>query len=330
MARKGFKWDANRSRLEVYAGGTSPVAFFNRNMGYLPPGNTYYVDSRSWGTAADTNNGLTPDEPLATVNAAIAKCTAGAHDYIFCIDGYDNDTATITIAKSGLHIIGVDGANHRAPFVWMKIAGTGALPCFTLQGGDAANVEIAGFTLGASASAPCITTTAGTSTNLIYGHIHHCGFAASGDVAFVAQDGILCGTGAGLDGCLIEDCTFGYEITRDGIRFINFYDGLIRNCLFEMSAYMGIRQLTGGAARGMCDVLNNRFKQKIPALDKGSAIYITDAGGGLIDGNHAAENADGTCDNNPYVDLSSGTADTTLNAWGYNMVGTAKGEPAVT
>ncbi len=328
--KRGWEWQPNYNRLAVKVGGES-VAFFNRNMAYIPPGNMYYVDSRSWGTAADTNSGITPDEPLATLAAAYAKCTSGAHDYIICIDGYDNDTATLTVAKTGLHIIGVNGYNHRAPFVWLKVAGTGTAPVFTLKGGDAANVEIAGFTLGADTADPCITTAAGTSTNLIYGHIHHCTFAGTGDTGFVAQDGITGYSGGnGLDGLLIEDCTFGYELTRDGIRFINFYDGMVRNCLFEMSAYMGIRQVTGGATRGMCDVIGNLFKQKIPAMDKGSAIYITDAGGGLIAWNMAAENADGTCDNNPYVDLSSGTADTTLNAWSWNLVGTAKGEPAVT
>jgi hypothetical protein len=263
--------------------------------------------------------------------AAYNKCTSGKHDYIVCLDGYDNDTATLTIAKKGLHIIGVDGANHRAPFVWLKVAGTGAAAVFTLKGGDAANVEIAGFTLGADTSHPCITTAAGTTTNLIYAHIHHCSFGGTGDTSFVAQDGITgYSNGLGLDGLLIEDCYFGYELTRDGIRFINFYDGMIRNCMFEMSAYMGIRQITGGATRGNPDILNNRFKQKIPALDKGSAIYITDGGGAFIDGNVAAENGEGTGDNNPYVDLSSGSADTTLNAWGVNWVGDAVGLPAVT
>ncbi len=328
--KRGWEWQPNYNRLAVKVGGEA-VAYFNRNMGYIPPGNMYYVDSRSWGTAADTNSGITPDEPLATLAAAYAKCTSGAHDYIICIDGYDNDTATLTVAKTGLHIIGVDGSNHRAPFVWLKVAGTGAAAVFTLQGGDAANVEIAGFTLGADASHPCITTAAGTSTNLIYGHIHHCSFAATGDVAFVAQDGITgYSNGLGLDGILVEDCYFGYELTRDGIRFINFYDGMIRNCTFEMSAYMGIRQIATGAARGNPDIIGNRFKQKIPALDAGSAIYITDGGGALISGNVAAENADGTCDNNPFFDGSTGTADTSLNAWADNYKGYALAVPAVT
>lgn len=290
-------------------------------------GKVLYVDSRSWGVGSDSYDGLDPNYPLATITRALALCTAGNGDYIFCLDGYDNDEATITVAKSNVHIIGLGNANIRAPFVWLKV---GALAVFTLQGGDAANVEIAGFTLGADSTHPCITTSAGTSTNLIYGHIHHCGFAASGDASFVARDGILCGDNAGLDGCVIEDNFFGEQLTRDGIRFANFYWGLIRNNIFRMTSYKGIYQTGSGALHGTPDIISNKFAQKMPALDKGSAIYITDSTGGFIDDNHAAENADGTCDNNPYVDLSNGTADTTVNAWGVNWVGYAVGVPAVT
>ncbi len=278
-------------------------------VGYpITRGKVLFVDSASWGTGDNGYDGTNPNYPLATITAAIAKCTSGNHDYIFVLNSWDNDAVTITVNKTCVHIIGLSGSNHRAPAPWIKIAGTGAAAAFTLKGGDASNVEIAGLTLGANASYPCITTSSGTSTNLVYGHIHHCGFASTGDVAFTAQDGINVAAGTGLDGTLVEDCVFGYELTRDGIRFINFYDGMIRNCLFEMSAYMGVRQLTGGATRGMCDVISNKFKQKIPALDAGSSIYITDAGGGFIDGNVTAENGDGTCDNNPYVDLTTGTA----------------------
>lgn len=296
----------------------------------LTKGKILYVDSRSWGVGDSGYEGTDPNYPLNSITNAMAKCTAGNGDYIFVLDGYDNDAATITVAKTNLHFIGLGSKSHAAPFAWLKIAGTGAAAVFTLKGGDAANAEIAGFTLGADSAHACITSSAGTSTNLPYAWIHDCAFAASGDVAFIAQDGILCGTGAGLDGCLIEECKFGMQLTRDGIRFINFYDGLIRNNIFKMAAYMGIRQLTGGAATGTPDIIGNRFGQKMPALDKGSAIYITDSGGGLITDNVAAENGDGTCDNNPYVDLSTGSADTTKNAWGVNWVGYAVGAPAVT
>jgi len=328
MSYRNFRGGINFTGNVRFLGGVSGTGI----SPYKGNGKTLYVDSASWGSGSDDNlPGTNPNRPLATITKALELCTDGADDYICVLNSWDNDDETITVEKSCVHIIGINGMNHRAPWAWIKIGGDGDAPCFTLKGGDAANVEIAGFCLGADDSHPCITTAAGSSTNLSYGWLHHIGFAATGDTAFTAQDGLTgYGGGNGLDGILVEDCTFGYELTRDGIRFIDFYDGMIRNNLFEMSAYMGIRQVTGGHARGMPDIIGNLFKQKIPALDKGSSIYVTDGGGGLIAWNMTAENGDGTCDNNPYVDLSTGVADTTLNAWGWNLVGTAKGEPAVT
>ncbi len=296
----------------------------------ITKGKVLFVDTRSWGNGATGRDGTDPNYPLSTLTEAYGKCTSGNGDYIFVLDGYDNDTTTITIAKTNLHIIGLSNGNHAAPFPWL-LFNSGAASPFTLQGGNSANVEIAGFTLGGNASNACITTATGGSTELVYGHIHHCGFAATGDAAFVAQDGILEAASTGLDYTLIEDCVFGKQLTRDGIRFLNFYGGLIRNNIFRMTSYMGVRQLgTGGATTGTPDIIGNKFFQKTPALDKGSSIYITNSGGGFIDDNHTAENADGACDNNPYVDLSNGTADTTTNAWGVNWAGYAVAVPAVT
>lgn len=290
----------------------------------LGKGQVLYVDTRSWGVGND-NNGLKakdPNFPLATIGAAYTLCTAGRGDYIFVLDGYDNDAATITIAKSNLHIIGLNGANHRAPFVWLKIAGTGAAAVFTLQGGNAANVEIAGFTLGADSSHPCITTVTGGSTELVYGHIHHCTFGASLDAAFIAQDGVLVAADTGLDGTLIEDCTFGDEITRDGIRFINFYQGLIRNNLFSNCGVIAIDAITGGAATGMPDVISNKFRA-VHGKSEGWAITTIGSGGGLITDNQATADFE-TGGNNPYLDHAD------LNQWGVNWTWNAVAAPATT
>ena len=306
--------------LEVTPGGVL--------TGYAPytwgRGNVFYVDSRSWGIGNDSYPGTNPNEPLATIQAAYAKCTTAQNDYIILLDGYDNDTATITVAKTGLHFIGVNGMNHRAPFVWLKEAGTGAEPVFTLQGGNAANVEIAGFTLGADASTPCITTVTGASTELVYAWIHHVAFAASLDAAFVAQDGILVADGTGLDGTLVEDCTFGAQIGRDGIRFKNFYQGLIRNNLFTGVTGVGVDAIATGAATGMPDVISNKFRAASGAAE-GWAISsnASGAGGGFIDDNHASSSFQ-TGGNNPYLD--SGDA----NQWGVNWKWNAVAAPATT
>src|SRR4030067_374895 len=81
-------------------------------------GEVLYVDSRSWGVGSDSYGvqARNPNYPLATIGAAYDLCTSGNGDYIFVLDGYDNDAVTITVAKTNLHIIGLGSVNHRAPF----------------------------------------------------------------------------------------------------------------------------------------------------------------------------------------------------------------------
>jgi hypothetical protein len=287
----------------------------------LTKGKVIYVDSRSWGVGASGRTGSDPNYPLNTITNALALCTAGNGDYILCLDGYDNDAVTITVAKSNVHIIGLGSVNHRAPFVWLLV-NAGAAPVFTLQGSNAANCEIAGFTLGADASNACIVRGAGGSTELMYAWIHHNAFAASEDAAFVAQDGIL--FSAGGDGTLIEDCTFGDEITRDGIRFVNLYGGMIRRCLFDNCGSIAIDAITGGAAAGgMPDVLDNKFHANATGASEGWAITSMAAGDGFIDGNHASDSYT-TPSNNPYLDHND------VCQWGLNYSHLTATAPATT
>lgn len=71
-------------------------------------GNTYYVDSTN---GSDSYSGRTPDAPLATLDAAINKCTANQGDIIYLLPGHTEaltgatdvvcDTAGITIVGIG-------------------------------------------------------------------------------------------------------------------------------------------------------------------------------------------------------------------------------------
>jgi len=63
MARKGFKWDANRGRLELYANGVNPVTYFDQGVG-----RTYYVNNI---TGASTNDGLSWATAFDQVDAAL-------------------------------------------------------------------------------------------------------------------------------------------------------------------------------------------------------------------------------------------------------------------
>jgi hypothetical protein len=292
--------------------------------GYMPyiwgNGKVFYVDSRSWGTASDTNAGTDPNYPLATIAAALALCTSGEQDYVVCLDGYDNDAAAISVAKTALHIIGVGNSNTFSPFVWLNTTGDAV---FSLQGGSAVNVEIAGFTLGADATHACITFEAGGSTELSYGHIHHCGFAASTDAAFVAQDGILVPAGREANCLLVEDCIFGDEITRDGVRILGgMTSGLIRNSFFNNCGGVGVNHTVATANASMPSVLDCKFRASHGASE-GWAVTIQNASGGLIDGNHASADF-ATADANPYLDH------TDKSQWGLNYNVITATAPATT
>jgi hypothetical protein len=295
-------------------------------VGFSPPtwgvGKVFYVDSRSWGIGSDNNSGLDPTQPLAKIRTAMGYCTDDKNDYIIVLSSYDLDVLTIPVNKTTTHIIGVGSVNHRAPGCWIKIGGTGGYAVFTLQGNKSTNCEIAGFALAADSSHACITTTTGGTTELVYGWIHHCTFGASIDAAFLAQDGILVADDTGLDATLIEDCTFGDELTRDGIRFKNFYQGLIRNNLFSNCGSIAVDAITGGAATGMPDVISNKFRA-VHDKSEGWAITSVASGGGLITDNQATADF-ATGGNNPYLDHAD------LNQWGVNWTWNAVAAPATT
>lgn len=64
-------------------------------------GSTFFVDTA---TGSDSNTGLTPTEALATIEAAVGKCTTGKGDRIFVRDGAYAEA--FTVSKSSVQIIG--------------------------------------------------------------------------------------------------------------------------------------------------------------------------------------------------------------------------------
>ena len=82
-------------------------------------GNVYFVDS---GTGADTNDGLTIETALATLDAAIGKCAANNGDVIFIMPGH-SESWTTTGAKvvadvAGVAIIGLGRGADRPTFTF--------------------------------------------------------------------------------------------------------------------------------------------------------------------------------------------------------------------
>jgi hypothetical protein len=112
-----YAWSIRLLGHGVPAGGNTnyPNGLSSRGVpvlgGGIPAtkGDVYHVDSG--GTNADDNNeGKNPNHPLATIDAAIGKCTANNGDIILVSEGHVEDLATgeeIDADVAGISIIGL-------------------------------------------------------------------------------------------------------------------------------------------------------------------------------------------------------------------------------
>ena len=69
---------------------------------------SYTVEGRSY-TASDGHDGLSPERALATVNQAVTNATADVGDIILLLPGTYSFSATQTISKAGLKVMGIPG-----------------------------------------------------------------------------------------------------------------------------------------------------------------------------------------------------------------------------
>jgi hypothetical protein len=103
-----------------------PLSLISMPTELFPPystGTYFFVHS---GTGSDGNTGRTKDRPLATVDAAIGKCTAGKNDVIRVMPGHaETVTATsIALDVEGISIIGSGNGLKRPTFTYGAAAAT--------------------------------------------------------------------------------------------------------------------------------------------------------------------------------------------------------------
>lgn len=113
--------------LTVYGG-------FNPSIGL---GKTFYVDSNN---GADTNSGKNPSEALASLDAAIGKCSANRGDVIYALPGHaENISAATSLVcdVAGVTIIGIGSGSLRP-----KLSHTAAAGVIQIS---AANVSFKNF-----------------------------------------------------------------------------------------------------------------------------------------------------------------------------------------
>lgn len=75
---------------------------------FVAPSATYTVDGRTY-SASNDNDGLSPERALLTVNQAVSNAAADVGDIIALLPGSHSWSATQTISKAGLKILGIPG-----------------------------------------------------------------------------------------------------------------------------------------------------------------------------------------------------------------------------
>ena len=86
-------------------------------------GDSYYVDSN---TGSDTDDGLTWDTALATLNTAFGKCTANNGDVVFVAPGHAEDVVSagaIACSKAGITVICLGSGADRPTFTFKTVVG---------------------------------------------------------------------------------------------------------------------------------------------------------------------------------------------------------------
>ena len=259
-----------------------------------PMGKIYYVNGN---TGSDGYTGESKVTPMKTIKAALAKCVSGRDDYIIVLDHYQ-ETFPITVDKSMVHIIGLKVGQ---PMVWLTASSDTAI--FNVEEDF---VEIAGFEFGAGATHAAIEFTASKG----YGCIRDCvfGWMQAG------QDGIRVVAPYEAAETIIENCFFGNNLTRDGIRIDHAMTrGLIQDNLFRSVPGIGINvvsQITLGTIR--------RNKFMLPSDSAGKAITLgANNSGVFVEDNDANFGHGDAMLQIPWVDSAGGDA----NTWDNNKRG---------
>jgi len=102
------------------------MAFVANSLSNLPvtSGAIFFVDSGA-SNSADGNVGRDPSKPMATIDAAIGRCTANNGDMIVVMPGHDeNPTASITMDVAGVWIYGLGWGASRPTVTYGATAAT--------------------------------------------------------------------------------------------------------------------------------------------------------------------------------------------------------------
>jgi hypothetical protein len=295
-------------------------------FGVLAPGagNVFYVNGGSDGPTDDLFDGLRPETPKQTIQAAIDLCTANNNDYVIILNyggnGRAAETWPVVVDNDLMHIIGVGTVGQKWPVVRPNAPAAGDLnsPAFSVT---ADRVEIAGLEIGGGDAAGGIhPVDAGGVWGLT---IHDCFFGVTGDSA--GQDGIRVPAGSAAPYLTVYGCRFGTFITRDGVRF----DANATRCMIGVPGmpYNYFHEPPGiainvAAAVTSPGIHGNRIALAADTAGDAITLAATVTAAWVMD--NVANFGDTDMVNNPYLDGAGAGA----NTWANNMQGISLTQPA--
>ena len=188
-------------------------------------GGRYWVDSVN---GADTNSGMSPDTALATVDAAIGKCTANKGDIIYVTPTHAETVSTAVVLfdldVAGVSIIGLGQGDQRPTFTFTHADATvviGASSCRLSNLRFISNVEDHATALAIEAAAVGAT-------------VEHCYFA---DTSTGADCLVVIAVEADADRLTITDNHFNMVIGGEATECIALAGGCDRSLIARNIAY---------------------------------------------------------------------------------------------
>lgn len=294
-------WRGKHKFSHIEATGTA--IGFGGGANSLLGGTTYFVHG---GYGSDGYEGTNPKEPLATIEVAEAKLTAGKNDYIFAQGSLPITTEVpLLLDKKDIHIIGLGSGGYTQG---LSFYGDATGVAISLKSYDQ---EIAGLTIAsASASYDCMDSGVTTSYR---NHIHHCAFGTN----MLGKSGIDMWE---ISHCTIDNCLFGDMLAAYGIKSGSFVDVLIQDCFFYRNEEKCIYP-----SSGCIQLWIDRCRFYSPYADSeviGWAITLpTGSTHCLVTNCQAATTGDNDAENKPYLDKSNAEVAQLTNGWSNNYFG---------
>lgn len=138
---------------------------------WVAPSSPYTLDGRSYSSSND-NDGKSPERALATVARALVLADSGPGDVIALLPGTHTTTATLTINKNNLRILGIRGKQGGLTRPITTLTTSGTVDLITISAG-VTGLEIAWLNFIPITAKSAVNGLAGT---IVAVNIHHCSF----------------------------------------------------------------------------------------------------------------------------------------------------------